>query len=122
MLTKGQPVEFVKASNAIAMKDADKEDAILLSITRNGAVYLSPGNNQISIEEISSKVSDLLTNRIDKTCYIRADARSKYQVVQDSVDALRGAGVDQIGLITESLQKQDQVASNGGFDMAYAAR
>jgi biopolymer transport protein ExbD len=124
LLTKGQSVELVRAKNPIAMKDADKEDAILLSITRNGGVFLSPGNSLITIEDLPSRVSDLLTNRIDKTVYIRSDSRAKYQVVEDVVDGLRGAGVDQVGLITESLQQQQQqgTASAGGAGRVYAGQ
>jgi biopolymer transport protein ExbD/biopolymer transport protein TolR len=102
LLTKGQAVEYVKAKNPIAMQNADKEDAILISITRNGTPFLSPGNKQVSVDELPSKVQDLLTNKLDKTVYIRADARSKYQAVEEVVDNLRSAGVDQLGLITET--------------------
>ena len=56
------------------------------------------------MEELPSKVQDLLTNKLDKTVYIRADARAKYQAVEDVVDNLRAAGVDQLGLITETPQ------------------
>jgi biopolymer transport protein ExbD/biopolymer transport protein TolR len=48
-----------------------------------------------------SKVRDLLVNRLDRTVYVRADARARYQVVVDVVDNLRAAGVDQLGLLTE---------------------
>jgi biopolymer transport protein ExbD/biopolymer transport protein TolR len=102
LLTKGQPVEYAKAKNPIAMQNADKEDAILISVTRNGTPFLSPGNKQVSVDELPSKVQDLLTNKLDKTVYIRADARSKYQAVEEVVDNLRAAGVDQLGLITET--------------------
>ena len=102
LLTKGQPVEYAKAKNPIAMQNADKEDAILISITRVGTPFLSPGNKQVTVEELPSKVQDLLTNKLDKTVYIRADARSKYQAVEDVIDNLRAAGVDQLGLITET--------------------
>jgi len=102
LLTKGQPVEDAKAKNPIAMQNADKEDAILISITRNGTPFLSPGNKQVSVDELPTKVQDLLTNKLDKTVYIRADARAKYQAVEDVVDNLRAAGVDQLGLITET--------------------
>ena len=37
MLTKGVNVDLVKTKNPIAMKDADKEDAILVAVTRSGA-------------------------------------------------------------------------------------
>jgi biopolymer transport protein ExbD/biopolymer transport protein TolR len=53
-------------------------------------------------------VKDLLTNRLDKTVFIRADARAKYEKVVDVVDNLRAAGVDQVGLLTEQIQNQQQ--------------
>ena len=101
LLNKGQNVEMVKAKNPIAMKEADAEDAIIIAITKDGQVFLSPGSNKITADEIPGKVSDLLTNRTDKTVYIRADQRSKYQAVEDVVDYLRTAGVDELGLLTE---------------------
>ncbi len=108
LLTKGQTVEFVKARNQIPMQNADKEDAILISVSRNGQVFLSPGNKQLSVDELPTHVEDLLTNKLDKTVYIRADARVKYQAVEDVVDNLRAAGVDQLGLITETPQNAAQ--------------
>ena len=120
LLTKGQQVDLVKAKNPIAMKEADADDAIILAITSNGSVFLQPGNNRVDIGEIPSKVSDLLTGRLDKTVYVRADSRTKYQAVEDVVDALRAAGVDQLGLITEQADRA-AVASTG-FDRSYATR
>jgi len=102
LLTKGVTVEFLKAKNQIPMQNADKEDSILISVSRNGQSFLSPGNKQVTLDELPTRVQDLLTNKLDKTVYIRADARAKYQAVEDVVDNLRSAGVDQLGLITES--------------------
>jgi biopolymer transport protein ExbD/biopolymer transport protein TolR len=107
MLNKGQTVEKVVTHNAIAMQAADKEDAILVAVTRNGQFFLSPGNNQIHIEDLAGKVRDLQTNKLDKTVYIKADARSKYEAVEDVVDNLRAAGVDSIGLLTEQRQPEN---------------
>jgi biopolymer transport protein ExbD/biopolymer transport protein TolR len=101
MLTKGVSVDLVKTKNPVTMQAADKEDAILISVTRNGGVFLSPGNLKMPADQLPEKVRDLLTNKIDKTVYIRADARSKYSTVEDVVDNLRAAGVNEIGLITE---------------------
>ena len=106
MLSKGQTVEFAKAVNAIAMKEADAEDAILVAVTRDGGLYLMPGNTRVGPEEIPAKVSDLLTGRLDKTVYVKSDARAKYQAVEEVVDYLRAAGVDQLGLLTESQAKK----------------
>jgi biopolymer transport protein ExbD len=103
MLTKGVSVELVKTKNPIAMKDADKEDAVLVAVTRDGKVYLSPGNKQLTVDDLPGKVRDLQTNKLDKTVYIKADMRAKYERVEEVVDNLRAAGVDQIGLLTEQL-------------------
>ncbi|MGA2182809.1 MAG: biopolymer transporter ExbD [Bryobacteraceae bacterium] len=103
MLSKGQSVELVKTHNPIAMQAADKEDAVLVAVTRDGRVFLSPGNNQVPADQLAPKVRDLLTNKLDKTVFIKADARAQYSKVEDVVDNLRSAGVDEVGLLTEQL-------------------
>jgi biopolymer transport protein ExbD/biopolymer transport protein TolR len=102
MLTKGISVDMVRTRNPIAMQAADKDDAILIAVTREGRTYL--GTTPMSPEDMPAKVRDLLVNRLDRTVYIRADARARYQVVVDVVDNLRAAGVDQLGLLTEQIQ------------------
>src|ERR1035438_8993365 len=89
MLTKGVSVDKVKTKNPITMQAADKEDAILISVTRNGGVYLSPGNTRITPDQLPEKVKDLLTNKVDKTVFIKSDARARYGVVEDVVDNVR---------------------------------
>jgi biopolymer transport protein ExbD len=106
MLSKGVTVDLVKTRNPIAMANADKEDAVLVAVTRNGEVWLSPGNTKMPADQLPGKVKDLLTNKIDKTCYIKADSRSRYEKVVDVVDQLRAAGVDQLGLITEQIDSK----------------
>jgi biopolymer transport protein ExbD/biopolymer transport protein TolR len=103
MLTKGVTVEMVRSKNTIAMQAADKEDAVLVAVTRDGRVFLSPGNKQLTAETLPEKVRDLLTNKLDKTVFIKADARSRYEKVEDVIDNLRAAGVDQLGLLTEQI-------------------
>jgi biopolymer transport protein ExbD len=104
LLSKGIQVNMVKTKNPIAMQAADKSDAIVVAITRDGRSYLN--NNQMPPEDLAPKVKDLLTNRLDKTVYIRSDARAKYEKVVDVVDNLRAAGVDQVGLLTEQIQQE----------------
>ena len=101
MLTKGISVDMVRTKNPITMQAADKDDAILIAVTREGRTYL--GTTPMVAEDMPAKVRDLLLNRLDRTVYVRADARARYQVVVDVVDNLRAAGVDQLGLLTEQI-------------------
>ena len=113
MLTHGVSVDLVKTKNPVTMQAADKEDAILISITRNGGVFLSPGTLKLSgADQLPEKVRDLLTNRVDKTVYIKADARARYEVVEDVVDNLRAGGASEIGLITEEPHESHKAADS----------
>ena len=109
MLSKGISVEMAKTNNPSAMQNADKEDAILVAISRDGRTYL--GTDQMTPESLPGKVKDLLTNRLDKTVYVRSDARARYERVVEVVDNLRAAGVDQLGLLTEEISKEGREAA-----------
>ena len=102
MLQTGVSVDLVKAVNPRPMADADKEDAVVVAITRDGKVFL--GSDQTRPEDLVEKVQERLANRVDKTVYLKSDTRAKYETVVDVVDDIRSAGVDQLGLITEQIE------------------
>ena len=104
MLSKGVNVDMVKTKNPIKMVEADKEDAILVAVTRDGKVFLSPGNHVVTPDQLGPQVKDLQTNRTDKTVYLKADSRARFSGVTDVIDNLRTAGVDSLGLLTEQIQ------------------
>ena len=103
MLSKSIPVDLALTRNPVTMADADKDDAIIVGITRDGQVFLSPGLTKVDPADLAPKVKDLLTGRTSKMVYIRADARSKYEKVEDVVDNLRAGTVDEVGLLTEQV-------------------
>jgi biopolymer transport protein TolR len=104
MLQHGAPVDMAKAENADKMPNADRDDAIIVAVTRDGRLFLSPGNKEIGLDAITDNVKDLITGRLDKTVYVRSDARAKYGDVVKAVDEVRAAGVENIGLLTEKIQ------------------
>jgi len=108
MLSKGVSVDLAKTKNPIAMQAADKSDAVLVAVTRDGKVYL--GSTMLPAEDLPPKVKDLLLNRLDKTVFVKADQRAKYERVVEVVDNLRAAGVDQLGLLTEQVQEKGKAA------------
>jgi biopolymer transport protein TolR len=102
MLTKGVPVDLAPANNPVPMPDADKDDAVIVAVNRDGKIFLD--TTQVLPEALTQKIKDLLSNRganASKMVYVRADARAKYKSVVDVVDNVRSAGVDELGLLTE---------------------
>jgi biopolymer transport protein ExbD len=119
MLQKGVSVEMAKVRNPQKLPDAEKEDALMVAITRDGTIYLQvpTGMERVKAEDLTPRLRDVLTNRVDKTVYVRSDARAKYQGVVDVVDNVRAAGVDQVGLMTDKVQEKVETAgSSGGGD------
>lgn len=104
MLQKGVSVDLAQVTNPRDMQDADKEDAIVVAVTRDGKIWL--GNKQVAKEEITGQVRDQISGRLDKTVFIKSDARAKYGEVVAVVDEVRAAGVDQLGLLTERIKER----------------
>ncbi len=109
MLSKGVSVDLVKTTNPISMQAADKSDAIVVAVTRDGKTYLN--TTQMPADQLPGKVKDMLTNRLDKMCFVKADSRARYEKVVDVVNNLRAAGVDQLGLLTEQAQQKKAPAT-----------
>src|ERR1700678_2212326 len=99
MLQKGISVDMAKVNNPTPMQDADKEDALLVSVMKNGDVFF--GSDKVAADRLTRKVQDRLTNRASKEVYLKADARAHFGNVVQVVDAVRAAGVDDLGLLTE---------------------
>ncbi len=105
MLQKGVSVDMAKVNNPVKMQAADKDNAILLSVTRDGSIYFR--TTKIDKNQVTSKVRDALKNRLNKVVFIKSDARAKYGNVVTVVDDVRAAGVEQLGLLTQKLEKPE---------------
>jgi len=99
MLQKGVSVDLAQTDNPVRMADADKEDALLVGVMRDGSIFF--GSDKVTADQLTEKMKDRLANRTNKQVFIKADARAKYGSVVEVVDNIRSAGVDQVGLLTE---------------------
>jgi biopolymer transport protein ExbD/biopolymer transport protein TolR len=108
MLTKGLSVELAKVNNPNDMPDADKDDAVIIGISASGDVYL--GSTKSDISQIADQVRDRISNKLDKTVYVKSDGRAKYGDVVKIVDEIRSAGVDNVGLLTDKTDSQRRTA------------
>ncbi len=104
MLSKGVSVDMVRTRNHIAMDEADREDALVVAVTRDGNVFL--GRTKIEASKLGAQAKEVLANRLDKTVYVKSDQRARYERVVEVVNILRSAGCDQVGLITEKLEER----------------
>jgi len=102
MLQNKVNIDLAKTDNPVAMPDADKEDAIVVAVTRDGRLFL--GQNPVAAAELGGKVRDMIADKPGKQIFVRADARAKFLDVENAIDDVRTAGVDSVGLLTEKRQ------------------
>ena len=106
LLQKNFSVDLAKTRNQREMRDADRDDAIVVVVTRDAKLYV--GSDQIQIKDnLGPKIKDMLAAKTDKTVYIKSDRRAKYGDVVDVVDIVRAAGVDTLGLLTARVEGRE---------------
>src|SRR3978361_2027102 len=73
MLNNKVNVDLPKVSAATMMENANKEDSIVVAVTRDGKTFL--GGDRVSLADLGTRVGDLITAKkdptADKTVYLR---------------------------------------------------
>jgi biopolymer transport protein ExbD len=113
----GITVQLPATSNAVAVPSADKEDALVVAVTRDGRVYL--GTDLISPADLANKVKSEVATRAEKKLYLKADARTPYANVVAVLDAVRTSGVQGLTLLTDQRRPSQagKLAPPTGLEM-----
>ena len=104
MLGHGHDVSLATVPRPDDLPNADKDDAIIVAVDREGHIYI--GTNQTQEDQVTATVRELVKDRIDKSIFIKSDKRAKYIDVTKVVDDVRSAGVDEVGLLTERVERR----------------
>jgi biopolymer transport protein TolR len=78
-----------------------EEQQLVVAVNRNGQVYLN--DTQITLPELGVKLQAILQMRPDRQVFLRADQNVRYGDVMRVIAAVKGAGVERLGMVTEPL-------------------
>ena len=105
-LQQGVSVQLAVTSNAVAVPNADKQDALVVALTADGSIYLRA--NRVPTPDLADSVKSILSTRKDKTLYIKADARVPYARLVEVIDAVQKSGVEGLTFLTAQQDAADQ--------------
>jgi biopolymer transport protein ExbD len=108
LLQQGVPVTLPVASNY-----ADKpetQDQTVVAISADGTVYVNA--RFVDMNDLATRIEDTIKNKVEKVVFIKADQEANYSAVMETMDQLRRAGIEDIGLITERKQTPGQLGGN----------
>jgi len=120
-MQKGISVELAATRSAVAVPDADRQDALIITVTESGALYL--GIDSVTPDTLAEKLKARPSHHT-QTLYIKADARAPYAGVVKVLDAAHTAGVAGVTLLTTQPQttQAGTVAFPEGIEMELARR
>lgn len=95
MMYRGIDVNLPKT----ASKPTAVEERLVLTLTKDQTLYLN--DRPLPLQSLESQLRDAIRNRNDKTLYLKADQSLAYGVVVETMDRLRRAGIERLGMLTE---------------------
>jgi biopolymer transport protein TolR len=93
----GVSADLPKVWHPIPMRGANREDALIVSILRDGRIYF--GTDRTNSGDLPAQIREGVRRGAEKTIYIRADGRARYGTVREVLDAIRSAGVEKIAFL-----------------------
>ena len=105
-LQRGVSVQMPVTRNAVAVPNADTQDAVVVALTADGTTYLRA--DPLPTPALADRVRSILSTRNEKTLYIKADARVPYARLVEVIDALQRSGVEGVTLLTAQQDAADQ--------------
>lgn len=73
-------VDLFKTSHATSQVAARKEDAIRISITRDGSIYFR--HSHVGLDVLPNRIRDAVLNGAEEKAYLSVDARARYSDVK----------------------------------------
>jgi biopolymer transport protein TolR len=97
VLQSGLPVDLPEVT-ADALPGQSQE--LVLTISQNEEIYIN--RYAVRVDELADKMKEVLSQRADKTIYLRADKNVPYGFVVKVMAELMSAGAKSIGVVTEA--------------------
>lgn len=107
MLQKGVDVALPEANNS--GDKPDTADQTVVHIGPDSKLYVNA--IEVSEGEAVARLQATLESKADKIVYLKGDKEAPYGAIMKMMDALRAAGIESVGLITE--KKGGNVAEGG---------
>lgn len=95
LMHHGVNIDLPKATTTAMVTN---ENSFILVITKNKELFIN--KHQLSIENLSEKITAIFEEKQDKDIFIQSDQNVSYGFVIEVMAALKQAGINRIGLVT----------------------
>lgn len=105
MMYRGIDVNLPRSSS----KPTAVEERLVLTLTKDKQIFANERTQLPTADAniFKARLGDLLRNRAEKIVYIKADRDLNYGFVVETMDRIRAAGVERVGMVTEPAPKRE---------------
>ena len=96
MMVQGLNVDLPEAT--AKSLDSEKEH-LVITINKDQQVYIN--DFEVTLEFLREKLLKILQGRTDRDVYLKADKNIPYGIVVQVMAEIKGAGIEQLGMVTE---------------------
>ena len=100
MMYRGIDVNLPRA----ASRPTAVEERMVLTVTKDRALYLN--DKRVAPGTLDTALRAAFGNRTDKTLYLKADSGLAYGAVIETMDQVRRAGIERLGMVTEPARER----------------
>ena len=100
MMYRGIDVNLPKA----AAKPTAVEERMVLTVTKDQALFLN--DKRVAPAALEAALRQAFASRTEKTLYLKADAGLQYGAVIETMDRVRRAGIERLGMVTEPARER----------------
>ena len=101
MMQQGVQVNLPKAETKSL---APKEDTLVVSVEKSGRTFIN--TSEIPGDQLKDKLNSMLAGREKREVFLKADSSVPYGEVVKVMAQIKGAGVERLGMVTESPQRR----------------
>lgn len=101
MMQTGVEVNLPKAETKSL---AAKEDTLVVSIEKNGRTSIN--TTEVPADQLTEKLNSMLAGREKREVFLKADTSVPYGEVVQVMARIKAAGVERLGMVTESPQRK----------------
>ena len=102
MMYRGIDVNLPRSSS----KPTATEERLVLTLTKDRLVYVND-KTQVPMGTLETRLGELMRGRTEKTVFIKADKELPYGFVVETMDRIRKAGIERVGMVTEPAPKRE---------------
>ena len=83
---------------------ATPPETVVLEYNADGRITIN--KQPVLMADLQARLTTLYRDRHDKTLFVMGDGGLPYGRIVEAIDMAKGAGVEKVGIVTESMRKQ----------------